>query len=144
MYDLQWKFSFHRSQSAADTVSHPSLLISDDEEPPLLSPQGKVPDKNGNLPLKNNNMQDPDLNKTPSMDAEIKVLLDGTALELMPEAVGQVSLKSTSRSKAAEFSARLMGLPLPETVNRAWTEHPIIKMGREEVNSRFSDMPFGV
>ena len=135
--------SFHRSQSAADTVSHPSLLISDDEEPPLLSPQGKIPDKNGNLPLKNNNMQDPDLTKTPSMDAEIKVLLDGTALELMPEAVGQVSLKSTSRSKAAEFSARLMGLPLPETVNRAWTEHPIIKMGREEVNNRFSDMPFG-
>ena len=135
--------SFHRSQSVSDTVSHPSLLISDDEEPPLLSPQGKIPDQNGNLPLRNNNIQDPDLAKTPSMDAEIKVLLDGTALELMPEAIGQITMKSTSRSKAAEFSAKLMGLPLPETVNRAWTEHPIIKMGRDEVNGKFMDMPFG-
>ena len=38
-----------------------------------------------------------------------------------------------------------MGLNIPEvnTQLKAWNEHPIIKMSREEVNSRFSDMPFG-
>ena len=142
MYDLQ-RISFRRSQSAADTVSHPSLLISDDEEPPVLSPQ-KVPDVNGNLLMRNNNVQDPELIKTPSMDTEIKALLEGTAMELMPEAVGQVAQKSSSKTKAMEFSARLMGVAIPETnANKAWKEHPIIKMSREEVNSRFADMQFG-
>lgn len=120
------------------------MLISDDEEPPVLSPQKKASDVNGNLPLRNNNIMESELNRTPSMDAEIKGLLDGTAMELMPEAVGQLAPKSTGRSKAMEFTARLMGLPPPDsTQNRAWTEHPVIKMSREEVNNRFIDMPFG-
>ena len=143
MYDLQ-RISFRRSQSIADTISHPSLLISDDEEPPVLSPQKKTPDLNGNLLMRNMNTQDPELARTPSMDTEIKALMEGTAMDLMPEAVGQVAVKTSSRAKAMEFSARLMGVALPETnVNRAWKEHPIIRMSRQEVNDRFADMPFG-
>ena len=110
----------------------------------MLSPQKKIPDQNGNLPLRNNNTLEAEAGRTPGMDAEIKGLLEGTALELMPEAVGQVAAKSTNRSKAIEFSARLMGLTPPDVAhNKAWNEHPIIKMSRDEVNSRFVEMPFG-
>ena len=127
-----------------DTVSHPSLLISDDEDPPVLSPQ-KLPDLNGNSQLKNNNHQEAEGPKTHSMDAEIKGLLEGSAMELMPESVGYIPTKATNRTKAIEFSARLMGLAPPEAPNqvKAWKEHPIIRMSREEVNNRFMDMPFG-
>ena len=139
-------FLFYRSQVLADWASHPSLLISDDEEePPVLSPQKPTKDLNGNL-LKDDDQPEQDPLKAHNMDSEIKNLLNGVAKRLMPEAVGLVPTKSSSRSKAMEFSAKLMGLPIPEVANqvKAWTEHPILKLSREEVNSRFSEMPYGL
>ena len=139
-------FLFYRSQVAADWASHPSLLISDDEEePPVLSPQKPVKDVNGNL-LKDNEQNEQDPHRAPNMDSEIKELLNGVARRLMPDAVGQIPSKPTSRSKAMEFSAKLMGLPAPEQTShiKAWTEHPILQLSREEVNSRFSEMPYGL
>ena len=134
-----------RSQSAADTISHPSLLISDDEEAPQLTPQKKAPDMNGNTSMRNNNSQEVEQMRAPSMDSEIKDLLSGVATRLMPDAVGHVAVKSTSKSKAMEFQAKLMGLPMPDMTSqhKAWKEHPLIQLGREEVNTKFSEMPFG-
>ena len=128
-----------------DTVAHPSLEVSDDEEPPpVLTPQKKTPDINGNM-LRDMNPQEQDPLRAPNMDSEIKELLNGVARRLMPDAIGQVSSKPTPRSKSLEFSAKLMGLPAPDTSGhfKTWNEHPIIQMSREEVNNRFADMPFG-
>ena len=136
---------FSRSQSAAETMSHPSILISDDEEPPQLTKQLMSPDANGNTSAKNNNATESDPPRAPSMDMEIKELLNGVAARLMPDAVGQVAVRSTTKSKSMEFNAKLMGLSMPDlsSQNKAWKEHPIIKLGREEVNSKFSEMVFG-
>lgn len=112
-----------RTPLAHETVSHPSLDISDDEGPPKLSPQ-KLPDFNGNLPIRSNNQEadDSKIQAMTSMDSEMKEILNGVALKLNPEAVGQIASKPTTKTKAMEFSARIMGISIPDTahLNRGW------------------------
>ena len=132
-----------------------------DVKPPRLSPQKrsmpsslqmppskKAPDNNGNVQIPNKNLAN-DAEKPGhvlgNMEQEVKDLLNGTVRNLKPSAVGQLTTKATTKSKQSEFTARVVGLSLPDTthLNRGWTEHPVIAMGREEVNARFQDMPFG-
>ena len=135
--------------------------VSDDEEdvkPPKLSPQKrtsgsdtmppakKAPDANGNVRIPNRNLTEQEQKSGTTLgniDQEVKDLLNSTAMRLKPDMTAQLASKATSKSKQSEFTAKLMGLQLPEAqLNRGWTEHPVIQLGREEVNNRFSEMPF--
>ena len=100
-----------------------------------------------NLQIRNRNSQDPDEQKATPMgaEAEAKHLLNEVAPMLTPAAVGLIAAKPTVRSKTLEFSAKVMGIPPPDNSSQTngWMEHPIVKLARDEVNTRFSDMPMG-
>ena len=97
-----------------------------------------------NVHIRNKNL-DPDESKpsTVGTDAELKELLNEVAPKFTPAAVSILPTKATVKTKSLEFSARVMGIPPPDNSSqvKGWTEHPIIRLGREEVNARFADMP---
>ena len=113
-----------------------------------MPPAKKATDANGNIRIPNLNLAEPD-NKSATtlgnVDQEVKDLINGTATRLRPDIVGQLTTKTSLKTKQSEFTAKLMGLQLPDTnhLNRGWNEHPAVRMGREEVNTRFAEMAFG-
>ena len=132
------------SLSHQETIS---LALESDEEdlPPVLSPQKKT-DVNSNLQIKDKNNTDTEKSTLlQGADLEVRELMNGSAAKLTPSAVGKVIVKPTNKTKATEFTAKLMGVPVPDNshLTRGWKEHPVVKMGREEVNNRFSEMPHG-
>ena len=130
-----------------------------DVKPPRLSPQKrqstssslppskKAADANGNLLIPNKNLTTEEKSGSVmgNIDQEVKDLLNGVAVKLQPNAVGQLATKPSNKTKQSEFAAKVMGLDLPDTnhLNKGWQEHPVIRMGRDEVNMRFQDMPHG-
>ena len=117
------------------------------QQPTQAGPSKKGTDSNGNLAIPNLNLADEDKPNTVmgNMDQEVRDLLNGPAKRLRADTVGQLTTKATSKSKQTEFAAKVMGLTLPDTthLNRGWLEHPVVKLAREEVNTRFADMPYG-
>ena len=113
-----------------------------------MPPAKKAADANGNVLIPNRNLTEAEAKSAPTLgnvDQEVKDLINGAAFRLRSDTVGQIATKTTLKAKQSEFTAKLMGLQLPETnhLNKGWTEHPAVRMGREEVNTRFSEMAFG-